>query len=143
MKLDEIERQGKNLPSKLEEAAVKAHELTMALRKQGVEAYEFHDRYESIVTVGWESLDRGRERRNTGRHDRAAAGHPAGRAEKPSDVQRLAAESAPEAELPGQDAVGLVPALVERHLLRRPADARRGARAVGGRRLRAEQSAVP
>lgn len=53
MKLDEIERGNKGRPTgKLEEAAIKAHELTTALRRQGVEAYEFHDRYESIVTVG-------------------------------------------------------------------------------------------
>ncbi len=39
-------------PSKLEMAAEKAHRLTLALRKQGVEAYEFHDRDKSIVTVG-------------------------------------------------------------------------------------------
>lgn len=43
---------GKKLPSRLEEAAIKAHELTMALRTKGYEAYEFHDRYASIVTVG-------------------------------------------------------------------------------------------
>jgi hypothetical protein len=42
----------RNQPSKLEIAADKAHRLTKALRKKGVEAYEFHDRYESIVTVG-------------------------------------------------------------------------------------------
>lgn len=38
--------------SKLEIAADNAHQLTEALRKRGVEAYEFHDRFESIVTVG-------------------------------------------------------------------------------------------
>jgi hypothetical protein len=38
--------------SKLEIAAENAHQLTEALRKRGVEAYEFHDRFESIVTVG-------------------------------------------------------------------------------------------
>jgi len=38
--------------SKLAQAAEKAHDLTVALRKAGVEAYEFHDRHESIVTVG-------------------------------------------------------------------------------------------
>ena len=43
-------------PSKLELAAERAHRLTMALREQGVEAYEFHDREMSIVTVG--SFDR-------------------------------------------------------------------------------------
>jgi hypothetical protein len=36
----------------LDEAADKAHKLAVALRKQGVEAYEFHDRHESIVTIG-------------------------------------------------------------------------------------------
>lgn len=33
-------------------AAEKAHELTEALRIDGYEAYEFHDRYSSLVTVG-------------------------------------------------------------------------------------------
>ena len=36
----------------LEVAAEKAHRLTLALREKGWDAYEFHDRYESIVTVG-------------------------------------------------------------------------------------------
>jgi hypothetical protein len=53
MKLDEIERLARsNGRTKLEDAAFKAHQLTVALRKQGVEAYEFHDRTESLVTVG-------------------------------------------------------------------------------------------
>ncbi len=39
-------------PTDLEMAAINAHELTEALRKNGVEAYEFHDRYESVVTIG-------------------------------------------------------------------------------------------
>ncbi len=43
---------GKKLKSKLAEAADKAHRLTEALRMKGYEAYEFHDRYSSIVTVG-------------------------------------------------------------------------------------------
>ncbi len=47
----EIE-QGAEMTSRLEEAADKANKLTQALRKQGVEAYEFHDRHESYVTVG-------------------------------------------------------------------------------------------
>lgn len=33
-------------------AAENAHALTVALREKGWEAYEFHDRHESIVTVG-------------------------------------------------------------------------------------------
>lgn len=43
---------GAKMASRLEEAAAKAHKLTEALRKEGVEAYEFHDRNESCVTVG-------------------------------------------------------------------------------------------
>jgi len=50
-KIREIE-QGKKVKSKLAEAAEKAHKLTEALRMKGWEAYEFHDRYASIVTVG-------------------------------------------------------------------------------------------
>ena len=33
-------------------AAAKAHRLTSELRKMGVEAYVFHDRFESYVCVG-------------------------------------------------------------------------------------------
>jgi hypothetical protein len=36
----------------LAQAAQRAHALTEALRLKGYEAYEFHDRYASIVTVG-------------------------------------------------------------------------------------------
>ncbi len=36
----------------LSDAAEKAHDLTEALRLKGWEAYEFHDRYSSLVTVG-------------------------------------------------------------------------------------------
>ena len=50
-KIHEIENGGK-FKSRLEDAAQKAHDLCEALRKKGVEAYEFHDRYASIVTVG-------------------------------------------------------------------------------------------
>ncbi len=39
-------------PSKLEIAADHAHRLTEMLRKKGIDAYEFHDRFESIVTIG-------------------------------------------------------------------------------------------
>ena len=38
--------------SKLVEAAKKAHILTNEFRKQGVNAYEFHDRHESYVCIG-------------------------------------------------------------------------------------------
>jgi hypothetical protein len=51
-KMDATPKLFRNQPSKLEIAADKAHRLTKALRKKGIEAYEFHDRYESMVTVG-------------------------------------------------------------------------------------------
>jgi hypothetical protein len=43
---------GKKMNHTLEEAAENAHTLTESLRRQGYEAYEFHDRGQSIVTVG-------------------------------------------------------------------------------------------
>jgi hypothetical protein len=54
MKQDEFERltsQPRKL-AKIDEAALKASRLCAALREKGVEAYEFHDRTESIVTIG-------------------------------------------------------------------------------------------
>lgn len=57
-KIHEIERGKGILPVAADDsdplvyAAKKAHALTEELRKKGVEAYEFHDRYSSIVTVG-------------------------------------------------------------------------------------------
>lgn len=36
----------------LVKAAENAHKLVVALRKQGIEAYEYHDRHESVVCVG-------------------------------------------------------------------------------------------
>lgn len=51
--------------SYLEEAAKSAHLLTEALRKRGYEAYEFHDRSSSIVTVG--SFDTVGTRRDDGK----------------------------------------------------------------------------
>ncbi len=38
--------------TRLEHAAKKAHKLTIGLRAKGYQAYEFHDRNSSIVTVG-------------------------------------------------------------------------------------------
>ena len=43
---------GKPMESSLADAAQRAHTLTEALRLKGYEAYEFHDRYASLVTVG-------------------------------------------------------------------------------------------
>jgi hypothetical protein len=56
-KITEIER-GKDARDKADDAdplvmaTKKAHALTEELRKKGVEAYEFHDRYSSVVAVG-------------------------------------------------------------------------------------------
>ena len=50
-KVKQIEESGQ-MKSRLVEAAEQAHTLTEMLRKRGVEAYLFHDIYESIVTVG-------------------------------------------------------------------------------------------
>lgn len=92
MKLNEADK----LPSKLEDAAVKAHELTLQLRKKGVEAYEFHDRFESIVTVG--------------SFDSVGTQQPDGKMELNPAVHRLMQEYGPEHKpLPGQQAFGLMP----------------------------------
>jgi len=48
----DITRGGKKMKSRLEQAAINAHKVTETLRKIGWEAYEFHDRSQSIVTVG-------------------------------------------------------------------------------------------
>ena len=50
--IEEIEKDGKPMQSSLIRAAEKAHLLTETLRAKGYEAYEFHDRFASIVTVG-------------------------------------------------------------------------------------------
>ena len=50
-KVQEI-KNGGHMKSQLEQAALKAHKLTELLRRRNVEAYEFHDRHESYVTVG-------------------------------------------------------------------------------------------
>lgn len=50
--IKEIETGQKQMESHLRQAAAMAHALTEGLRTKGYEAYEFHDRYSSIVTVG-------------------------------------------------------------------------------------------
>jgi hypothetical protein len=83
------------MESRLAEAAEKAHLLTQALRKRGVEAYEFHDRHESMVTVGsFNSV-------GTPRQD--------GRTEiNPAVLKIMSDYGAYQQQLPGQQA-GLVP----------------------------------
>lgn len=51
-KLIEKIESGARFQSDLDKAAEKAHRLCELLRKEGADAYEFHDRYQSIVTVG-------------------------------------------------------------------------------------------
>jgi hypothetical protein len=50
--IQKIQNGDKPFDSSLTKAAEKAHELTEALRIKGYDAYELHDRYASIVTVG-------------------------------------------------------------------------------------------
>jgi hypothetical protein len=50
--IEAIEHGEKQFNGDLADAAMKAHQLTEALRMKGYEAYEFHDRNASIVTVG-------------------------------------------------------------------------------------------
>lgn len=51
-KIEEIEKKNIVSGSRLARAAEKAEKLAADLRAQGVEAYTFHDRFESVVTVG-------------------------------------------------------------------------------------------
>lgn len=51
-KVKAIEKGEAKLDGSLEDATMAAHKMTLALRAKGYEAYEFHDRYASIVTVG-------------------------------------------------------------------------------------------
>ncbi len=55
-KIQELEKPGHNESGKDDDPLVlaykKAHAITEDLRKKGIEAYEFHDRYSSIVTIG-------------------------------------------------------------------------------------------
>lgn len=50
-KIKKIEATG-GATSRLAKGAIKAHQLTEELRRMGYEAFEFHDRYSSIVTIG-------------------------------------------------------------------------------------------
>jgi len=100
MDLSVIENKGKKLPSKLEQAAIKAHKLTEALRKRGVEAYEFHDRYESIVTVG--------------SFDSVGTPLPDGKTEIDPEIYRIMETYGPKRnQPPGQNDIGLVPCSIE------------------------------
>ena len=84
------------LTDRLELAADRAHRLTVTLRGQGVEAYEFHDRYESIVTVG--------------SFDHEGTELPDGRVEiNPGIFRVMEKYRAKPQQIPGRNEVGLVP----------------------------------
>jgi len=93
--IDDIERTGK-VTDKLEIAADKAHRLTVALRGRGVDAYEFHDRIESMVTVG--SFESVGEPRVDGKIEINPAVH-----------KIMQMYGASRRELPGGGAIGLQP----------------------------------
>ena len=48
----DIEQNDRTMKSKLDDAAEQANRLVHLLRKQRVEAYQYHDRHSSYVTVG-------------------------------------------------------------------------------------------
>jgi len=101
----EAVREGQPLPSKLADAAMKAHRLTEALRIKGYEAYEFHDRYASIVTVG--------------SFDSVGTPRPDGRIElNPAIFAIMKTFGAEQATVPGQ----LAPATTHKALLGIPFD---------------------
>jgi len=93
--IKQIEESGR-LTNKLEVAADRAHRLTVALRERGIEAYEFHDRYESVVTVG--------------SFDSEGMELPDGRVEiNPGIFRAMEQFRAQPKQLPGGSEVGLVP----------------------------------
>ncbi len=51
-KIRAIEEGRDSTKGTLAEAAMKAHQLTVALREKGYEAWEFHDRHASLVAIG-------------------------------------------------------------------------------------------
>lgn len=93
--IEELERSGK-VTDKLDIAADKAHRLTVALRSRGVDAYEFHDRTESIVAVG--SFDSVGEPRIDGKIEIHPAVH-----------KIMQMYGASRRELPGGGSLGLQP----------------------------------
>ncbi|HVA50416.1 MAG TPA: hypothetical protein VNH11_28965 [Pirellulales bacterium] len=92
--IEEIQKKARKFESRLEDAAAKAHEMTVALRAKGYEAWEFHDRYSSIVTVG--SFDAVGTRRDDGQIDY-----------NPKLCELMETFSAPKKAVPGQAATKL------------------------------------
>jgi hypothetical protein len=86
--------------AKIDEAAEKAHKLVATLRKNGVEAYEFHDRTESIVCIG--SFNSVGEPRGDGKTEI-----------NPAVYRVMQAYGPVKANLPGQPGTVLQPRLME------------------------------
>ena len=74
-KIHNIKQRGADMDSRLDVAALNAHKVTEALREQGVPAYEFHDRHESIVTIGSFDAVTLPQRRDDGRQEINPAVH--------------------------------------------------------------------
>lgn len=91
---------GLGKPSKLEIAAEKTHRLTEMLRDRDVKAYEFHDRFESIVTIG--SFDSVGNKRSDGKIDL-----------QPRILQIIKKYGPKRRPLPGQQSHGLKPRKLE------------------------------
>ena len=98
-------------------AAEKAHELTEALRIKGYEAYEFHDRYASLVTVGsFDSVGTPRPGRQDSKSIRKC-------------IESSSVFRAKPVNVPGASG-RWKPRIVGGHLLRRPADSGGSAQAL-------------
>ncbi len=94
-----IESGKMTMKSTLADAADKAHRLTQALRLKGYEAYEFHDRCASLVTLG--------------SFDSVGTPRPDGKIEINPQIQRIIETfRARPQNLPGQPAGAMVPQTV-------------------------------
>jgi len=96
--IKEIEN-GKTMSHQLEDAAENAHRVTMALRKKGYDAYEFHDRNASIVTVG--------------AYETVGGPRADGKFEINPQAQKIITELGPKPPKPGLDVKGLQPMVIE------------------------------
>lgn len=94
-KVKQIQESGQ-MKSRLVEAAERAHKLTEMLRKHKREAYQFHDIYESIVTIG--SFDTVGTPRQDGRIEI-----------NPAVLRIMQSYSPQQRQLGGQAMAGLVP----------------------------------
>lgn len=100
-----------DVTDKLAVAADKANRLTTALRKQGIEAYEFHDRTESIVTIG--NFDSEGTTPKPGALDVNGRPLPAGTVVINPDMMKIIEKyRAQQAQIPGVRVVGMQPRML-------------------------------